>query len=199
MNYNLLMENEIKNILSQNKVPTLFLHACCAPCSSAVLYRLADIFKITIYYYNPNIMEEEEYQKRVLEIKNFIKLIKTKYPISFIEGPYNVNEYLDEIKGLENELEGGSRCFKCYNLRLEKTAQIAKDLNFDYFTTTLSISPYKNAKWLNEIGKSLENKYNIKYLYADFKKKDGYKKSIELSNKYHLYRQNYCGCIYSKR
>ncbi len=196
MNYNLLMEEEI-NKIGEGK--TLLLHACCAPCSSAVLERLGNIFKITILYYNPNITEEVEYQKRLNEIHKFIKKFKTKYKINIIDGRYEPKEFFSIAKGLENEKERGKRCYKCYELRLEETAKIAKEKNFDYFTTTLSLSPYKNSNWINEIGKNLKEKYNINYLYSDFKKNNGYKRSIELSKEYNLYRQNYCGCIYSKR
>ena len=197
MNYDILMEEEIEKIKGKEK--TLLLHACCAPCSSAVLERLGNIFKITILYYNPNITDKEEYDKRLEEIHKFIEKFKTKYKINIIDGRYDKNEFLEMAKGLENEPEKGKRCYKCYNLRLEETAKIAKEKNFDYFTTTLSLSPYKNSNWINEIGESLKDKYQVKYLYSDFKKKNGYKRSIELSKEYNLSRQNYCGCIYSKK
>lgn len=197
MNYNLLMEEEIKKVKDKEK--TLLLHACCAPCSSAVIETLGNIFKITILYYNPNITDEVEYKKRLNEIHEFIKKFKTKYEITILDGRYNPNEFFDIAKGLENEKERGRRCYKCYSLRLEETAKIAKEKGFDYFTTTLSLSPYKNSNWINEIGKNLNDKYNINFLYSDFKKKNGYKRSIELSKEYNLYRQDYCGCIYSKR
>lgn len=196
MNYDLKMEEEIKNIKPGTK---LLLHACCAPCSSAVLERLGNIFEITILYYNPNITDEDEYNKRLNEVKSFIKNFKTKYKISIIDGKYDINDFLDIAKGLENEPERGKRCYKCYNLRLEETAKVAEQNNFPYFTTTLSLSPYKNSNWINEIGEDLNNKYNSTYLYSDFKKKNGYIRSIELSKEYNLYRQNYCGCIYSKK
>ena len=196
MNYDLKMEEEIKNIKPGTK---LLLHACCAPCSSAVLERLCNIFEITILYYNPNITDENEYNKRLNEVKSFIKKFKTKYRISIIDGRYDINDFLDITKGLENEPERGKRCYKCYNLRLEETAKVAEKEGFPYFTTTLSLSPYKNSNWINEIGEDLNNKYNSTYLYSDFKKKNGYKRSIELSKEYNLYRQNYCGCIYSKK
>ena len=196
MNYDLLMQKQIKNIKT---VPTLLLHACCAPCSSSVLERLSDIFKITILFYNPNITDEKEYNKRLEEIKRFITEIKPKYKVSLIEGRYLPDEYFKIAKGLEEEKERGKRCYLCYKLRLEETAKIAKEKNFDFFTTTLSLSPHKNAKWINEIGENLEKEYNTTFLYSDYKKKEGYKRSIELSKKYNLYRQDYCGCIYSKR
>ena len=195
MNYDYEMQKQLK---TTKEGATLLLHACCAPCSSAVLERLGNFFKITILYYNPNITDINEYKKRITELKKFINNIKTKYPINLIEGRYNPNEFFLIAENLENEKERGIRCYKCYNLRLEETAKIAQKNRFDFFTTTLSISPYKNANWINEIGKELEKKYATTFLYSDFKKKDGYKRSIELSQKYNLYRQDYCGCIYSK-
>ena len=195
MNYDLEMENQIKNISTKNK---LLLHACCAPCSSAVLERISKYFDITILYYNPNITEPEEYEKRLNEIENFVKKLNLKN-IKVLRGRYNPNEFFDISVGLEKEKERGKRCYKCYELRLKETAKVAEELNFDYFTTTLSISPYKNSKWLNEIGENLNKEFKPTYLYADFKKKNGYKRSIELSQEYGLYRQDYCGCIYSKK
>lgn len=199
INYNLEMEKIISNHQKEGKIPTLLLHACCAPCSSAVLERLSSYFKITIFYYNPNITEETEYQKRVVELDKLISKLDTVNPISFLEGDYQPKIFFDTVRGLEQLGEGSERCFRCYRLRLEETAKKAYELGFDYFTTTLSISPYKNSKVLNEIGYELEEKYHIHYLCADFKKKNGYKRSIELSNIYGLYRQDYCGCIYSKQ
>lgn len=196
MNYDNLMEEELKKIPMGSN---LLLHACCAPCSSAVLERLGNYFHITIFFYNPNITEEFEYNKRLDEIKKFIKKFKIKYPINIIEGNYEPKKFFDIAKDLENEKERGKRCYKCYNLRLEETAKIASNLNFDYFTTTLSLSPHKNSTWINEIGENLDKLYQANYLYSDFKKKNGYKRSIELSKEYNLYRQDYCGCIYSKR
>jgi len=198
-NYQIVLDKILENIQKQNITPTLLLHSCCAPCSSYPLEYLSEFFNITIYYYNPNISPYEEFEKRALEQINLINQLKTKNPIKCIIAEYNNDEFEQMVQGLYNEPEGGSRCFKCYNLRLEKTCLFAKENNYDYFTTTLSISPYKNSDKLNEIGKNLEQKYNIKYLYADFKKKNGYKRSIELSKIYNLYRQDYCGCIYSKR
>lgn len=195
MNYDLEMENQIKNISTKNK---LLLHACCAPCSSAVLERISKYFDITILYYNPNITEPEEYEKRLNEIENFVKKLNLKN-IKVLRGRYNPKEFFDISVGLEKEKERGKRCYKCYELRLKETAKVAEKLNFDYFTTTLSISPYKNSKWLNEIGENLNKEFKPAYLYADFKKKNGYKRSIELSQEYGLYRQDYCGCIYSKK
>ena len=196
MNYDLLMEEQIKNM---NEGSTLLMHACCAPCSSACLERLGNYFDISILYYNPNITDKDEYLKRVEEIKKFISGFKTKYPIKLIEGRYDPKEFFEIAKGLEDEPERGKRCFKCYRLRLEETAKVASEKEFDFFCTTLTLSPYKNAIWLNEIGEELNNNYNSTYLYSDFKKKNGYKRSIELSKEFDLYRQDYCGCVYSLR
>ncbi len=193
MNYQVKLEETLKSL---NGKPTLLLHSCCAPCSSYVLEYLSSYFEITIFYYNPNITEEEEYQKRVEEQKRLISDLNKS--IHFLEGTYEPELFFKMAKGLEEEKEGGARCIKCYYLRLEATARIAKELNFDYFSTTLTVSPYKKSEKLNEIGALLEQKYQVSYLYSDFKKKDGYKRSIELSKKYHLYRQDYCGCIFSK-
>ena len=196
MNYDLEMEKQISSIPEGEE---LLLHACCAPCSSACLERLGNYFKVTIFYYNPNITDENEYKKRLNEIKNFISRFKTKYEIKLIEGRYNPNDFFEIARGLEAEPERGRRCYKCYNLRLEETARIADKYNYDFFCTTLTLSPHKNSNWVNEIGELLNTKYNSTYLYSDFKKKNRYKRSIELSKEYNLYRQDYCGCIYSKR
>ncbi len=196
MNYDIKMEEQMKEIPEGTK---LLLHACCAPCSSAVLERIANHFEITILYYNPNITEEKEYEKRIEEIKRLISIIHPKYPVHLIEGRYDPNEFWEIAKGLEKEPERGKRCYKCYHLRLEETARVAEELGFDYFCTTLTLSPHKNATWLNEIGEELDQQYKPTYLYSDFKKKEGYKRSIELSKEYNLYRQDYCGCVYSKR
>jgi len=197
-NYQLLMEQEIEKNIKLNKKPTLLLHCCCAPCSSYVLETINNYFDITVLYYNPNISPVDEFNKRYNELKKLVKETNLEDKIKFLEVEYNNEEFEEIAKGLENEPEGGARCTKCYYLRLEMTARIAKEHNFDYFTTTLSISPYKDAEKLNKIGEVLEKKYNIKHLYADFKKKNGYKRSIELSKIYGLYRQDYCGCRFSK-
>ena len=196
MNYDTKMEEQIRSSKEGEK---LLLHACCAPCSSAVLERIANHFEITIYYYNPNITDEKEYQKRIEEVKKLIQLIQPKYKVHLIEGKYEQKKFIELAKGLENEKERGKRCYKCYNLRLKETAKVAENLGFPYFATTLTLSPHKNADWLNQIGENLEKEYHTTYLYSDFKKKNGYKRSIELSKEYQLYRQDYCGCIYSKR
>lgn len=198
-NYYLLFENQLNRIKEKGKVPTILLHSCCAPCSSHVITFLKDYFDITIIYYNPNIYPYKEYKKRKEEQIRLLNEIKSKNKLNIIDCDYDNNIYEETIKGLEKEKEGGSRCYKCFWLRLDKTAQIAKENNYDYFSTTLTISPYKKSTVINEIGKELETIYNITWLYSDYKKKDGYKKSIQLSKEYNLYRQNYCGCIYSKR
>lgn len=198
INYQIELEKIIEQIQKENKIPTLLLHSCCAPCSSYVLEYLSEYFEITIFYFNPNITEMKEYQKRVEEQKRLITELKPKNPIHFLEGIYNPEVFFEIAKGLEEEIEGGARCIKCYYQRLEETAKIAKEKNFDYFTTTLTVSPYKKSEKLNEIGAYLEKQYQITYLHSDFKKRNGYKRSIELSKAYGLYRQDYCGCIYSK-
>ncbi len=197
-NYQKKLEKLINDIKEKNITPTLLLHSCCAPCSSYVIEYLSPYFNITILYYNPNISPIEEYEKRKQEQIKLIKELPTKNKVNILDCDYDNDLYEKTIKGLEKEPERGSRCTKCFLLRLEKTAITAKKNNFDYFGTTLTVSPYKNSKLLNEIGLSLQEKYNIKYLYSDFKKNNGYKRSIELSKEYNLYRQNYCGCIYSR-
>lgn len=191
-NYNTIMEEIINNL---NNKPKLLLHACCGVCSSAVLEKLYPYFEITILFYNPNIYPENEYQKRLDTQKEIIN--KMKLDVKILETNYESEEFTKIAKGLEKEKEGGERCTKCYLLRLEKTAELAHLNAYDYFCTTLSVSPYKNAEKLNKIGKILEEKYNIKYLYSDFKKKEGYKRSTQLAKQYNLYRQDYCGCQYS--
>ena len=197
-NYQKKLEKLINDINEKNITPTLLLHSCCAPCSSYVIEYLSPYFNITILYYNPNISPIEEYEKRKQEQIKLIKELPTKNKVNILDCDYDNDLYEKTIKGLEKEPERGSRCTKCFLLRLEKTAINAKKNNFDYFGTTLTVSPYKNSKLLNEIGLSLQEKYNIKYLYSDFKKNNGYNRSIELSKEYNLYRQNYCGCIYSR-
>ncbi len=197
-NYQKELEQILEQILHSKHIPTLLLHSCCAPCSSYVLEYLSEYFEITLFYYNPNITSLEEYQKRVEEQKRFLKEKTFPHPIHFLEGNYNPKEFLEAIHGYEQIPEGGERCFRCYELRLTKTAEIAKQYKFDYFTTTLSISPMKNAEKLNEIGCRLQPQEVI-YLVSDFKKKGGYQRSIELSKLYGLYRQDYCGCEFSKQ
>lgn len=198
INYQKLLDEEIEKINKQGLKPRLLLHVCCAPCSSAVLEYLYTHFDITLFFYNPNISPKDEFIYRLDELKRLIEEMNLEN-IKITVPEYNNREFENIAKGLEDLPEGGMRCKKCYRLRLEKTAEYAKENAFDYFTTTLSVSPYKNAEALNEIGGDLEKEFGIKYLYSDFKKKEGYKRSCELSRKYNLYRQNYCGCIYSKR
>lgn len=199
MNYQKELEKQIERLKKEQKVPKLLLHSCCAPCSSYVLEYLSDYFEITVFYYNPNIFPENEYTKRILEQQTLIGNMKVKYPISFLAGNYDRERFFDIAKGLEHLKEGAERCFRCYELRLEEAARVAQAGEFDYFTTTLTISPLKDADKLNEIGIKVGEKYGVEYLQSDFKKKNGYKRSIELSAEYGLYRQDYCGCEYSFR
>ena len=199
MNYQKELEKLIGQLEKEKRVPKLLLHSCCAPCSSYVLEYLSKYFEITVFYYNPNIFPENEYTKRILEQQMLIQDMKFQHPVSFLAGNYDRDRFREMAKGLEHLKEGGDRCFKCYELRLTESARIAKEAGFDYYTTTLSISPLKNAEKLNEIGNEVGAKYGVRYLQSDFKKKNGYKRSIELSNEYGLYRQDYCGCEYSYR
>ena len=194
-NYSVKCENILNNLDGKKK---LLLHSCCGPCSSYVISYLTNYFEITILYYNPNIYPYDEYLKRKQEQIKLINEIDCSNNLDIMDCDYDNDLYEKCIIGLENEPERGNRCMVCYNLRMEKTAKMAKECNYDYFCTTLSVSPYKNSEWINKIGEKLQNKYNINWLYSDFKKKDGYKQSILLSKKYNLYRQDYCGCIYSK-
>lgn len=195
-------QKEMDKLIEQNKkdglTPSLLLHSCCAPCSSYVLEYLSQYFNITVLYYNPNISPKEEYVCRLNEEKRLIKEMTFKNPVKILDCDYNVDEFFAVAKGFEKEPEGGKRCEKCFDLRLDFTAKTAKENGFDYFATTLTISPLKNANLINEIGEKLAEKYSVKYLCSDFKKKEGYKRSITLSKEYNLYRQNYCGCIFSK-
>ena len=179
-------------------VPKLFLHSCCAPCSSYTLEYLSNYFDITVYYFNPNISPKAEFDKRYAEQKRLIEALPSKHTIKLVCGEYDHNDFLKIAKGYEDVPEGGERCFRCYRMRLESTAKLAKEQGFDYFCTTLSISPLKNSQKINEIGYEVAEKYGIKWLPSDFKKKEGYKRSIELSREYQLYRQNFCGCVFSK-
>lgn len=197
-NYQRELEAVIKENQSKSRVPRLFLHSCCAPCSSYVLEYLSDYFEITVFYYNPNISPEEEYEKRVAEQKHLIQELPVRHPIHLVVGKYEPERFYALSKGLETVPEGGERCFRCYRLRLEETARMAEEGGYDYFATTLTISPLKNAQKLNEIGEELSGIYKVEHLPSDFKKKNGYKRSVELSAEYGLYRQNYCGCVFSK-
>lgn len=212
VNYSKETEKIIR-ALAPEEAPTLLLHSCCAPCSSAVLEYLREYFRITVFYYNPNISQESEYQKRLHEEKRLIaeynhqletgdfsgmKSTSSAHPIQILDAEYKPDDFFTTVRGFEACPEGGERCFRCYALRLNKTAEMAKKHDFDFFTTTLTISPLKNASKLNELGFLAGDQYQVSFLPSDFKKKDGYKRSIELSAKFGLYRQNFCGCVYSK-
>lgn len=198
-NYQKILDETIAGLEERGEVPKLLLHSCCAPCSSYVLEYLSNYFYITVLYYNPNIYPEDEYYHRAAEQKRFIREFPTKYHVTFVEGNFEPERFYETVKGYENIREGGERCFRCYELRLREAAEYAKKLNCNYFTTTLSISPMKNAAKLNEIGGRLSEEYGIPYLYSDFKKRDGYKRSTVISAEYGMYRQDYCGCVFSKR
>ena len=203
-NFNREMERIIDN--PENKGKHLFLHSCCAPCSSAVLERLRTVFHITVFYYNPNISWEEEYRLRVAEQKRLIAWFNEQadaaageaFPITYLEGDYEPELFFEAAKGLEKEPEGGARCEKCFDLRLRKTVEKAVEMGVDYVSTTLTISPLKNAPLLNAIGERFAVNTGVLWLPSDFKKKNGYKRSVELSAEQGLYRQDYCGCAFSK-
>lgn len=198
-NYQKELDRLLEGIEKEGRTPRLFLHSCCAPCSSYVLEYLSRYFEITVFFYNPNISPKEEYEKRVEEIRRMIGEMEFVHPVKLVEGEYDPQVFFRMAKGMEHIPEGGERCFGCYRLRMEEAARLAKEGNYDYFTTTLSISPLKNAQKINEIGEELAEIYQVPHLPSDFKKKNGYKRSIELSGEYELYRQDYCGCVFSKR
>lgn len=198
-NYQKELDRLLEGIEKEGRTPRLFLHSCCAPCSSYVLEYLSRYFEITVFFYNPNISPAEEYEKRVEEIRRMIGEMEFAHPVELVEGEYDPQVFFRMAKGMEHIPEGGERCFGCYRLRMEEAARLAKEGNYDYFTTTLSISPLKNAQKINEIGEELAEIYQVSHLPSDFKKKNGYKRSIELSGEYELYRQDYCGCVFSKR
>ncbi len=198
-NYQKELDGIIKEDTAAGLVPTVLLHSCCAPCSSYTIEYLSRHFKVTVYYYNPNIYPEEEYRKRVVEIERLIRELPAKYPVKLVEGDYNPEDFYTISRGMENLVEGGKRCFACYRLRLEHAAMIAKERGFDYFTTTLSISPLKQSNVINDIGEEVAEKYGVRFLPSDFKKRGGFLRSIQLSKDYDLYRQNYCGCIFSQK
>ena len=197
INYQIGLDRVIASL--NGKTPSLLLHSCCAPCSSYVIEYLSKYFEITVFYYNPNISPEEEYRFRSSEQKRLIAEMPVEHPVRFIEEEYDSRQFFDVVKGLEKEPEGGKRCEKCFELRLSRTIELAKEMKFDYVTTTLTISPLKDAQLLNRIGERLSLSQGVNWLGSDFKKKGGYKRSIELSREYDLYRQNYCGCVFSKR
>ena len=196
--YDLLMQEEIERCKSRGVRPRLLLHVCCAPCSTACLEQLTEAFQVTCFYYNPNIEPEAEFEHRLSELVRLTDEMPLQGVPEVIRGEYEHERFLELARGLEDVPEGGERCTRCYRLRLEKTAQAARDGGYDYFTTTLSVSPYKNAEKLNTIGATLAEAYGVPYLFSDFKKHDGYLRSIRLSAEYGLYRQDYCGCVYSK-
>ena len=198
INYQKELDKTIIRLQSEGRVPTLLLHACCAPCSSYVLEYLSNYFQITVLYYNPNISPRAEYDTRAEELKRLIGEMEFNHPVKLVVGEYEPEKFYAMAKGMEDLPEGGERCFKCYEQRLRYTAQMANEGGFDYFTTTLSISPLKNATKLNEIGQELAAEFGVEYLLSDFKKKNGYKRSVELSAEHGLYRQDYCGCVFSK-
>ncbi len=198
-NYQKWLDNELSRITDSDTVPRLLLHVCCAPCSSYVLEYLSQYFDITLHFYNPNISPASEYEYRAAELTRLVNEMPLFRPVTVDITPYDPTPFTSISQGYENLPEGGERCTKCYQLRLEEAARTAADGHYDYFTTTLSISPLKDARRLNTIGRALAEQYGIPYLYSDFKKREGYKRSIELSAEHHLYRQDYCGCAFSKR
>lgn len=199
MNYELEFEKTIARLPQNSVKPTLLLHSCCGPCSSAVLERLLPHFRLIVYYCNPNIYPQSEYTRRFLEQRDFLQKLAREEIIDLIEEPYQPDDFYQAVKGFEHIPEGGERCFRCYELRQRQAARKAKELGVNFFTTTLSVSPHKNAQKLNEIGLRLAEEFQIPYLCSDFKKKNGYKRSLELSQEYDLYRQDYCGCQFSRQ
>ena len=200
INYQKEFEHIVNELQGDGRIPSLLLHSCCAPCSSYCIETLSEYFHVTVFYYNPNIYPDEEYYHRVKEQQNFIQKFPTKYPVSFIEGDFEKERFYSEVaKGLEKEPERGARCMKCYDLRLRETAKRAKAEGMDYFCTTLSISPMKDAQVLNQIGLAIGQELGIAYLPSDFKKNNGYLRSCEISREYDMYRQDYCGCVFSVR
>lgn len=197
INYQILCDEEIKKMTANGRVPKLLLHSCCGPCSTYVMEYLSKFFDVTVLFYNPNIYPEEEYEKRLEAQKKAVFKIQSENAVKLVDLTDKYEVFLEKVVGFEAEREGGARCEKCFRIRLEKAAFEAKKLGFDCFTTTLSVSPHKNAELLNDLGRELSEKYDIPYLVADFKKREGYKRSIELSKEFGLYRQEYCGCEFS--
>ena len=198
VDYQRKLDGILRDLEKRGEVPSLLLHCCCAPCSTYVLEYLSNYFRITTFYYNPNIFPEEEYQHRVAELKRFSAEFPTKYPVQFLEGNYEPAKDYAAVKGLEHDPEGGARCLKCFELRLGESAKVAKELGMDYFTTTLTISPMKDAAVLNEIGEKMAEKFGVRHLPSNFKKRNGFLRSTEICKIYGLYRQDFCGCVYSK-
>lgn len=199
INYQVELDKIIRDNEAAGRVPTLLLHSCCGPCSSYVLEYLSEYFEITVFYYNPNIYPEEEYWYRVDEQAQLIGKLSPKHPIHFVSGAYETEKYYSAIRGLKQEKEGGDRCLACYDLRITEAAVLAKENAFDYFTTTLSISPHKNSQVLNQIGERIGKEYGVNHLPSDFKKRGGYQRSVELSKQFNMYRQDYCGCAFSMK
>ena len=197
INYQKLCEEEISKASAGERVPSVLLHSCCAPCSSYCIEYLSQYFRVTVFYYNPNIYPDSEYYHRVKEQQEFINRFPAKYPVGFIEGDFDTQEFYKAAKGLEQEPERGARCTECFKLRLGRTAEVASEKRFDYFTSTLTISPMKDAALLNQIGSEMGEVHGVKWLPSDFKKKNGYLRSCELSREYGIYRQDYCGCVFS--
>lgn len=197
INYQKLCEEEISKASAGERVPSVLLHSCCAPCSSYCIEYLSQYYRVTVFYYNPNIYPDSEYYHRVKEQQEFINRFPAKYPVGFIEGDFDTQEFYKAAKGLEQEPERGARCTECFKLRLGRTAEVASEKRFDYFTSTLTISPMKDAALLNQIGSEMGEVHGVKWLPSDFKKKNGYLRSCELSREYGIYRQDYCGCVFS--
>jgi predicted adenine nucleotide alpha hydrolase (AANH) superfamily ATPase len=197
-NYQLLTDKCLEQLKNSSETPSLLLHCCCAPCASYCLEYLTKYFSVSVFFYNPNIFPYEEYEKRRDELKRLIKEMPLSRNVKFVESRFDSNDFFSVAKGLEDAVEGGARCKECFNLRLEKTAQTAKQSGFDYFCSTLTISPLKDEQLINQIGQKIEKETGVKWLSSDFKKRGGYLRSILLSKQYGLYRQNYCGCLFSK-
>ena len=198
INYQIEMERELERLSREGRRPKLALHSCCAPCSSAVLERLNEAFEIVVYYYNPNIAPEEEFRRRAAEQRRLAAEMPLR-DVRVAEGPYEAERFYELVRGHEGDPEGGARCAICFEMRLRSTAEFARSIGADYFTTTLSISPLKDAQLLNELGARIAEEAGLRYLHSDFKKRDGYRRSCALSEEYGLYRQDYCGCVFSKR
>lgn len=198
INYNLEMERELARLNKEGKRPLLVLHSCCAPCSSAVLERLHEAFELVVFYYNPNISPEAEFRHRAEEQKRLVEEMPLSADVRVVEGEYDPQRFYELVRGHEEDPEGGERCGICFEMRLRKTADYALSIGAEYFTTTLSISPLKNSQRLNELGSAIAGEYGLKYLVSDFKKKDGYRRSCVLSEAHGLYRQDFCGCVFSR-
>ncbi len=198
-NFQRELDRLLERLAAEGRVPRLFLHSCCAPCSSYVLEYLSKYFEITVFYYNPNIYPPKEYDERLAEVRRLVSKMEFAHPVTVVAGVYDPALFFDAVKGLEAEKEGGARCERCFRLRLMEAARLAKDGGYDYFTTTLTVGPKKDARLLNELGEEIGSMYGVAYLNSDFKKKNGHFRSLELSEQYGLYRQDYCGCVFSRR